>query len=663
MPIVPCININDPFQQGEGMTAPSTHFESTAPESLYKTLPDDEAYPDAAASDTTADKAGVWVQRDNGHPAFPRSPQNFLPSPDSSLSVPTWPDHIPSSLPHRLSPSNSKGLPPPAPLTSHPEEEGNPYPCLGPLLPHLKAILKAGDAARMLEIYFSDRKSSIAPSDYAPAHVLHAGAVLHPVYPRPTSPILLLVILLAVAQTADLKVFDPPGARQRITLDLYYLVLDLMEPMDLDDYTGKGSASHGIAQEDLESTDLILALVIMTLVVSRGHFKPDGLQWWTKASRLVRSSGLSMEDKHLPADSPSSPLNHGNMINRARIVAKEERRRLFWLVYYLDRHLALSFNSSLHFPDGAFRVAAPLPEVLWQTLEHVDLDTVSFPAPRLGPPEGITGSGFFECFLAPASLLGHIIELHQFRNNPLLGQYLAPTAVDRIEALIAQRQQEIAALQQALDATTPDPLAAIWPGASAPARAIKDTTSWAAKLALVYSSCLLEVLYILLHGKWDPIFMMDDDGDDGDEWWAAGFAPGSFRLQTCVSHAISTATCIRQILDLDPDLTYMPYILSIYLVHTSFMVLGLMSRMLETGAGPAVEESCEVLIRAHEVSIMTLDCTLQKNVRKVLRSMLHRSRHPEEDTFSHREHRARWKEMLSAYRWTHAGSGMAGDPM
>ncbi|CEL07015.1 hypothetical protein ASPCAL10181 [Aspergillus calidoustus] len=507
----------------------------------------------------------------------------------------------------------------------------------------------------MLEIYFSDRKSSTAPSAYAPAHVLHSGAVLHPVYPRPTSPILLLVILLGVAQTADLKVFDPPGARQRITLDLYYLVLDLMEPLDLDDYMGGSPTPHGVAQENLESTDLILALVIMTLVVSRGHFKPDGMHWWTKATRLVRASGLNMEDKHLAADSPSSPHGQGDMINRARIVAKEERRRLFWLVYYLDRHLALSFNSSLHFPDGTFHVAAPLPETLWQTLEHVDLGSISFPAPCLGPPQSITGLGFFECFLAPASLLGHIIELHHFRNNPLLGEYLAPSAVDRIETLISQRQQEVAALEQALDATGREPLAAIWPGATAPATATKD--------ALAYSSCLLEVLYILLHGNWDPKSMMVDDDDGGARWWAAGFAPRSFKLQTCVSHAISTATCIQRILDLDPDLTYMPYIFSIYLVHTSFMVLGLMSRMLETGSGPAVEDSCEVLIRAHEVSIMTLDCTLQKNVRKVLRSMLHRSRHPDEDTFSHGEHRARWREMLSAYRWTPVASGMAGEAM
>ncbi|KAL2837579.1 hypothetical protein BJY01DRAFT_251401 [Aspergillus pseudoustus] len=652
---MPCIE--DHCQHRTDMTGAIAHYKSTVPESLYTALPDDKAYPDGAAKDTTTDKASVWVQRDNTNPAFPRSPRNFLPSPESSLSVPAWLGHIPSNLSHRPSPSNSSTvfstpLPPPAPPTSHPGEEGNPYPCLEPLLPHLKGIITGRDAARMLEIYFSVWKSSTAPSAYAPAHVLHSGAVLHPVYPRPTSLILLLVILLSVSQTADLRVFDPPGARQRVTLDLYYLVLNLMEPMNLDDYLGS-TASHGLAQEGLESTDLILALVIMTLVVSRGHSKPDGMQWWAKATRLIRSSGLNMEDKHLVVDSPpSSPsLGHGDMINRARVVAKEERRRLFWLVYYLDRHIALSFNSSLHFPGGTFHVAVPLPEALWQTLEHVDLSTVSFPAPCLGPPRSITGFGFFECFLPLASLLGHIIELHRFRINPLLGKCLASSAFDKIEALLLQRQQEVAALQQALDATAQDPLAAIWPGATT-----KDAPEQA-KIALAYTSCLLEVLYLPLHGKWDPLPMMDDD-----KYGRAAAAPGS-SLQTCVSHAISSAAWIRRILDLDPELTYMPYIFSIYLVHTSFMILGLMSRMLETGSGPAVEESCEVLIRAHEVSIMTLDCSIQKNVRKALRSMLHRRRYPEQDTFSYGKHRARWREMLSAYRWTPAANGMAGDSM
>jgi hypothetical protein len=43
-------------------------------------------------------------------------------------------------------------------------------------------------------------------------------------------------MLLCVAHTADIRIFDPPGARQRIVLDLYRLVLDLMEPVDWDNY-------------------------------------------------------------------------------------------------------------------------------------------------------------------------------------------------------------------------------------------------------------------------------------------------------------------------------------------------------------------------------------------------------------------------------------------
>lgn len=112
------------------------------------------------------------------------------------------------------------------------------YRCLEPLLGHLSGILTAEDASEMLEIYFNEQRTSLfkATSPYALTHVLHPSSVLHPTEPRPTSPTLLVVILFCVAQTADMKIFDPPGARQRIIVDLYRLSLDLIQPDDADNY-------------------------------------------------------------------------------------------------------------------------------------------------------------------------------------------------------------------------------------------------------------------------------------------------------------------------------------------------------------------------------------------------------------------------------------------
>lgn len=112
------------------------------------------------------------------------------------------------------------------------------YRCLEPLLPRLRGILSAEEASEMLEIYFNEQRNSLFKSNspYALTHVLHPSSILHPTEPRPTSPTLLVVILFCVAQTADMKIFDPPGSRERIVVDLYRLSLDLIQPDDADNY-------------------------------------------------------------------------------------------------------------------------------------------------------------------------------------------------------------------------------------------------------------------------------------------------------------------------------------------------------------------------------------------------------------------------------------------
>lgn len=90
----------------------------------------------------------------------------------------------------------------------------------------------------MLEIYFNEKHNSLfkSTSPYMLAHVLHPSSVLHPTDPRPTSAALLAVILFCVAQTADMKIFDTPGARERMSVDLYRLSLDLLQSEDPDNY-------------------------------------------------------------------------------------------------------------------------------------------------------------------------------------------------------------------------------------------------------------------------------------------------------------------------------------------------------------------------------------------------------------------------------------------
>lgn len=401
-------------------------------------------------------------------------------------------------------------------------------------------------------------------------------------------------------------------------------------------------------------------------MISGGHYKADALKWLNKLFRLVRASGLDMEDQDIDLGPVFRGLYNGDSTFRRWLVAKEERRRLFWLVYCLDRHLALSFNLPLGLPEGTFCVRAPLPERLWQTLDAADLNCI--PACPLGPPARITGSGFFEYFLPLASVLGNIIDLHHYRNHPTLGEYVPREAVRQIESMIAQREQELADLNSHAEAFLDDSFIqqdnrrlshgtdAFTAGASCPQ----------SKLPMVkaYSTYLLHVFYILLHGKWDPISMIEDK----DDWIT------SESFLTCASHALSATGVVSQILTIDPELTFMPYLFGIYLLQGSFILLLFVDRMPELGPNRSVEEVCETIIRAHEVSVVTLDTTFQvrqtcslgvnksngdgqKNFRKVFRSMLYDAQQAGPHSWD--EHKTRRRELLSLYRWTPLAHGLA----
>ncbi|KAJ6131252.1 hypothetical protein N7523_001712 [Penicillium sp. IBT 18751x] len=542
---------------------------------------------------------------------------------------------------------------------------GRPYRCLDSVLPYLRNILSPVEASEMLEVYFSDNQDSAfkSSSPYMLAHVLHPSSVLHSTEPRLMSPALLTVIFFCVTQTADMRIFDTPGARERMSVDLYRLSLNLLEHEDPDNYfrTSDGWQFHNprsssdspssnlpsapdrqaggkfLLPRQLGSTDFILAVAILTLAVSGGHYKADCLKWRDKLIRLVRASGLTMEDQDIDLGPVFCGLYNGDSTFKRWFIAKEERRRLFWLVYCLDRHLALSFNMNLNLPEGTFRVRTPLPESMWKTLHAADLNGV--PACPLGPPTQISGTGFFEYFLPLARVLGHIIDIHHARNHPTLGVFVSQDAVRRLESMISQREQELTELKGRLD--------------------ISFSGESSAKVALVeaYSTYLLHVFYILLHGKWDPISMIEDE----DDWIT------SESFLTCASHALIATGVVSKILALDPEMAFMPYLFGIYLLQGSFILLLFLDRMPELGPNRSVEEVCETIIRAHEVSVVTLDTTFQVKSNNLKNLFIAHESHTEKlpegisqpGPHSWDEHKVRRRELLSLYRWTPLAHGLA----
>lgn len=217
------------------------------------------------------------------------------------------------------------------------------------------------------------------------------------------------------------------------------------------------------------------------------------------------------------------------------------------------------------------------------------------------------------------AIMGDIIEIHHRRQHPRLGALDDTQSVAAISELLSNCEQSLEKLSRDVETgeyasmTSSGPsikdlisgismqssAAAAPPVPPTPSRGLKDQSRM--QLVTAYSTHILHVLHVLLHGKWDAISMLDDD----DDWIT------SARFNSCASHAIAASQAVSQILKFDPELTFMPYLFGIYLLHGSFILLLFADRMPQLGQNQSVEQACETIIRAHEVCVVTLSTEFQ----------------------------------------------------
>lgn len=286
--------------------------------------------------------------------------------------------------------------------------------------------------------------------------------------------------------------------------------------------------------------------------------------------------------------------------------------------------------------------SAPLPEAIWEELDTVLL--ADLPPRVIGPPVIATGTEFFEHFLPLMAILGDIIEVHHRRRHPRLGELEDAHSIAIITKLLADYELSLETLttESALTGYSTSPVPLLVNGD----RQAPHLDYQRARLVKAYSTHILHVLHVLLHGKWDAISMLDD----GDDWIT------SKRFAECASHAISASQSVSTILTIDPELTFMSYLFGIYLLQGSFILLLFADRMPQLGLNESVEQACENIIRAHEVCVVTLSTEFQKNFRRVVRSTLYSVRGA--GTTNWEEHKAR-RRALSLYRWTKGAKGLA----
>ncbi|KAK5117311.1 hypothetical protein LTR62_005928 [Meristemomyces frigidus] len=669
--------------------------------------------------------------------AYPES-QYAAPSPGSQHSVGAGPFRIGESpmsagflghSPAAGSPGGWLSLPSPsAALYPHLQQVSTNgmlrYPVLRPLLPHISAILPIGLACDLLELYFSSSSSAFMQpqSPYILGYVFRKRSFLRAHNIRLCSPALLASMLWVAAQTSESAFLtSPPSARGKICQKLLELTVGLLKPLihaptDGTPSYGGNTVINGVAlggfgvalpgqAQDLEggspgatgALDDVVTYINLATVVSASEYKAASLRWWNAAWSLARELKLGRELPHNPEPNPTEPQNemesngdnsngHGQAPGQqgapgmATEEEREERRRIWWLLYIVDRHLALCYNRPLFLLDiECDGLLQPENEAVWQGGEYYPPENYAETSyfRRRGPTFECTGHSIFGYFLPLMTILGEIVDLNHARNHPRFGlRFRQGNEWDDQAAEISQQLEAygrslkdfeahmLAPQPTATEQRPPGEAGAIptnnlngeagLHGESPSAHSVGSKSSaqrmteaiLQTKIVVAYGTHLMHTLHILLNGKWDPISLLDDN----DLW----ISSQSFISAT--GHAVSAAEAINDILDYDPDLSFMPFFFGIYLLQGSFLLL-LIADKLQGEASPSVVKACETIVRAHEACVVTLNTEYQRNFRKVMRSALAQVRGRSLEDFG--EQQLRRREMLALYRWTGDGTGLA----
>ena len=360
------------------------------------------------------------------------------------------------------------------------------------------------------------------------------------------------------------------------------------------------------------------------------------MRWWNAAWTLARELKLGRE---LPG-AVESETPHSNDLNangiadvtsaaRANIKeslaanlpgvpseeGQEERRRVWWLLYTVDRHLALCYNRPLFLLDVECEgLLQPLNDVDFQVGNFYSSDTNlsprSQPYRMRGPSFLCTGHSIFGYFTPLMAILGYIVDLNQSRNHPRFGHSDRHTAEwdDRAAEITSQleaygqslkefevRHTDESTLLDRTGAETSGPSIDSFHRNSRITDAIIQT-----RIVVAYGSHIMQVLHILITGKWDPINLLDDK----DLW----ISTPSF--SNAIMHAVAAANAISNVLEYDPDLSFMPWFFGISLLQGGFLLL-LMADKLAGQADPNIVSACENIVKAHEACIVTLNTEYQ----------------------------------------------------
>lgn len=296
------------------------------------------------------------------------------------------------------------------------------------------------------------------------------------------------------------------------------------------------------------SLDDVVAYINVATITSASEHKAASMRWWHAAFTLSKESQLNREvvgdlTEHDPScprrvgysqgrldaetDTWTGSENYGvepglftskeNIFTAANRGCsdrcdsekieemREEQRRVWWLLYIMDRHLALCYNRPLSLLDAECEgLLLPLNEVSWQSSYLEGGWKELLPKPRVGfPTFECTDHNIYGFFLPLMTIVGEIIDLNHARNHPLLDLTCQGSkSKGRIEAQISQQssiyENSLPVFEAAHggldDWLLPEP----------------SQESLHTKVVIAYATHMTHVVRILLAGKWDPVSLFND---------------------------------------------------------------------------------------------------------------------------------------------------------
>lgn len=130
--------------------------------------------------------------------------------------------------------------------------------------------------------------------------------------------------------------------------------------------------------------DDVVTYIHLATVVSASEYKGASLRWWNAAWSLARELKLGRELPPNPASLNRQPAEGGNDVDADGEAdddlphtpgmiteeEREERRRIWWLCFTMDRHLALCYNRPLFLLDiECDGLLQPMDDTMWQVRE------------------------------------------------------------------------------------------------------------------------------------------------------------------------------------------------------------------------------------------------------------------------------------------------------